>query len=142
MRLAYAFLANYAELLPDGKFTAVGAGVDGFIVEQLPEVVNGFTLVGHFHFVHEECDTEYAFGMSVTKPDGTELTFEGASRMTPLRDEFFPERPGGLSVVVPFVSWTLSQLGIYQINLQVDGVTLGSISLGVTQRENPRGDGG
>lgn len=141
MDLGYAFLANYAELTPDGHFSAVNAGIDGFVVEKLPERIVQKAIVAYFRFMAEECDRDYEVTLSLTEPDGQELVFDGSSRVSPRRDEYFPDRPGGINVIFPIYSWEIRREGIYVIRMYVNSVYSGELTLGIVHRPSEQ-DGG
>jgi hypothetical protein len=137
MKLGYAFLANYAEQMDDGRFSVINAGIDGFLVKQLPETIAQKFIVAHFEFAPEDCGREYEFSLSLTEPSGQEHSFEGGSLLTPQRDKHFPDRPGGISTIFPIYKWDVSQTGIYMIKFYVGKKYSGSLSIGIAIESNP-----
>jgi hypothetical protein len=135
MKFGFAFVANYAEPLPDGKFSVVSGGLDGYLSPSLPTVVHFVSIVAGFKFSPEECDKEYEFGLSLIDPDGLEFAL-GAFKSTPRPDPYFAERPGSLHAVFNVVNWKINKYGFYYFQFSVDGERIGSMDFAIAPGES------
>jgi len=70
--VAFAFLANVAELLMDGRLVVIGPDIDGFMCSQIP-IGAQLSFVAKLIFAAEEVSQSHTFSIEYAKPDGTRV---------------------------------------------------------------------
>lgn len=89
MEFGFAFMANAAEVGQDGRFYALGGGIDGIAVDALPASIPAMAIVVQLRFRPEECGVEHRLRMTISRPDG-----QGSGLETFIN--FVPSLPGGV----------------------------------------------
>ncbi len=119
MVLNFAFLANSAEIMPDGRFFVLGGGIDGFTASDVPEILPAISIIASIYFSAEECDRDYEFRAELQLPDGSD---PGTAASTVLAPRIPVETPGvgpNLKVSVSLFGLVLPQHGRYCFNFFV-----------------------
>jgi hypothetical protein len=133
MQFGYAFAANYAEETPDGRFSAVSAGLDGYVLPVLPAGIRALYLVVNVSFVEDECGEEYELSFSVTMPDGNIIRPEQTTTLKPTPDLFVPGRPGSMYAVLVINNWLIMHYGLHYFNFHINKQIIGKMAFGVIE---------
>jgi hypothetical protein len=131
----HAFLANAAEMLPDGRFSALGGGIDGIAVPGFPATLPSVAIVLRFRIVQAEYHRGHVIGITLTRPDQTDIgvgalvRHPGVQNMGPAIGPF--EQGMIVNVVVNLSLVSLTMPGVYVFNFTVDGAQIGTLSVPV-----------
>jgi hypothetical protein len=143
MRVAFAYLADYALAHPDGKMYVVGGGLDTIFAVQLPVQVPQMSLVVKIEFAPTECGRQHAVEIHGLDSDGNPFLPASNFFAMPLRNPSAPMLPSGVQFVLN-MPLLLTRAGEYAFSLVVDGSELASIPLRVAlvqvQSEQPGSD--
>lgn len=131
MKLGFAFLANYADLQADGRFSVSGGGIDGYVLDNLPTTIQTVALVACVVFEPQECGESYTVKLTYQVPRGVEQAMLMQPTLTPKLDAYFPERNENLYIVIPMSNWIITMVGFYNFHFYVNDVKLGSVEVGV-----------
>jgi hypothetical protein len=130
MRVAFAYLADYALAHPDGKVYVVGGGLDTIFAVQLPVQVPQLSLVVKIEFAPTECNRQHAVEVHGLDVDGNAFIPVVNLFAMPLRNPSAPTLPSGVQFVLN-TPLLLTRAGEYAFSLVVDGAELASIPLRV-----------
>ena len=72
MRLAFSFVANAAEVGPDGRFYVIGGGIDQILVESFPTILTMLSAVVGLQYTSEDVGIKRKLTLTVTCPGGTD----------------------------------------------------------------------
>lgn len=135
MEFRFAYLANAAEVGPDGRFFVLGGGIDILGVPKLPERHPYLSVVFRVHFNEEELAGDHSphdFSLTITRPDGTEseplMTRSLLLKPMPL----FSDLGLNVDLAFSFTGMPFIQEGVHVLNIQVDGRKVGASPFGVT----------
>lgn len=124
MKLDYAFLAERAAHLDDGRLVVFGGDVDLLEVGGLP-IVFQTTLAARMLLEEGESPDNHSFGVALSTPDGERRVVSEGSQLNAPRT--IPEgMPGGAGLIVG-LTVGIRQAGIYWIHLIVDGAEVKSL---------------
>jgi hypothetical protein len=140
MVLRFMFLAFAAEANREGRVSALGIGIYGIDVPQVPAVIPSLALVTQIRFELEECALPHRVGVTIRNPDGTPA---GASvaQVTPEMPSSLPERGSDSACIFQWVGVVLTQEGIYHIDVKADGNRLGTLDFAVSIPRAPANGG-
>jgi len=141
MQLVYGFLANAAEVHPDGRFFVLGGGIDGIGIPALPAVMPNLAIVVTISFDPGECGEVHRFRLTLTGPDGADVGPQAEADLTPRQSEPAYMNGTALSVAVNMIGLPLAQQGRYSFNLFVGDRQMGHVTFSVFLRP-PNPDGG
>ena len=130
MELNFAFLANSAEVAPDGRFFVMGGGIDGFASHQVPGILPTLSVLASIRFSAEECGQDYHFWAKLVLPDGSlSESFSEMEAISVLSPRIPVETPGigpnlkvSMSLVLGLV---LPQFGMYRFDFFVRSHVIG-----------------
>lgn len=128
MELDYAFFAERAGALSDGRLCVFGADADAIHVDAVPALFHS-TLVCRFLLRPDEPLEGHAVSVDGTKPDGERSNLM-TTPLNTVRNITVPTMPSGARLLVN-VFVTFSLLGIYQFHISVDGVEVKTLRLHV-----------
>jgi hypothetical protein len=132
MQLDFAFLAKYAELSPDGVFTAFGAG-GNTLSGALPLVIPNLSFLFRLSTRPDEAGRNFQIRIRPIAPNGGPIPgSEGVVPFVPVENRADATQPATFTSVVNFVNLTLHEAGQYRIELSlVDGDNLGNLAFTV-----------
>jgi hypothetical protein len=119
MRLAYIFLANYADVMSDGRFTIVGADFNTMATPMLPIVLPFFYVVGKAYFTPDEVEQDVSFRLRILDPHGNELPQPHLDIPLHPTDNNDPDFPTSLGVSIVVQALELREAGIYRVIVQL-----------------------
>ncbi len=129
MELRSVFVANSAEVAPDGRFFVLGGGIEGIEVRAIPAVLPGFAVLCRIHFLREECGREYRIRLTMTFPDGTASPLVSEFVTTPdAMIHGYEDRGANLHVAFNLFGIPLPQEGEYSFHFGVDDIHIGDHS--------------
>lgn len=137
MELETAFLAQGAEVLPDGRVFVLGGGVEGFALPGLPFPIPSMAIVMRFHFADDECGVGYQVRVTITNPNGEDSGLLAALPLNPVRPETFPERGVKVFAVVNVTYFMVTQFGLHRVNVSVNEAEIGGFTFGIQRMEPP-----
>ena len=120
VRLDYTIVADFAQALPDGKFTIVGGGVDYVNLPAVPGMVPLLSFV--CRLVWEALDpTEMEVSIDLTDPDGEPVIppFQQLARRKG------SDENEGLMIVLSFSALSLARNGTYTFGVYLQGQKVG-----------------
>ncbi len=130
MDLRFAFIANSAEVGPDGRFFVLGGGIEGIGVLAVPTVCSGLAVLCRIHFLREECGREYRVRLTMTYPDGTASPLASEIVATPdTTMHGYEDRGANLNVAFNVFGMHTPQEGEYSFHFGLDDIHVGDQSL-------------
>jgi hypothetical protein len=139
MELERIFLARFAEITPDGLFTAVGGGMNRISVSGFPWSLGFLFLLAQYRLSAEEAGRQHVMAVEREPPNGRAEPIGAEFPMIPLS----PNTPAGPDGKFVFsLSYLLAnpafpEAGVYKYRLKIDGHRIGEVQLlvaGPTQR--------
>jgi hypothetical protein len=137
MEFRFAFLANGAEVGPDGRFFVLGGGIDGISVPSVPIRFPALAALARFHFPQEECQGQHQVELTLTLPDGGDSGIRISATVTPEPNKHFGHPGANVDVAFSLYNLLLTQAGVYRLNFAVDGRRLGHHDVGVEVSGDP-----
>jgi Family of unknown function (DUF6941) len=132
MEVEFAFLADAAQVSPDGKLYVLGAGVDRLMAAQFPAVHPLLTLVVKLKLHATECERPHQVEVELWDPDGQTI---GAKVETGFSAPRQPgSRPAFAQIVLSMVQLQFEQPGDYAFQVLVDGQHYKSVPLYLEQQ--------
>jgi hypothetical protein len=125
MILRFAFLANSAEVGPDGRFYVIGGGIDSLGVPSIPLAFPALALLLELYFEPEECGRRFEISLTLTLPDGSDAGVQLKTSGSPEPSKSFNQPGSIVHVVFSFYSLALTQVGDHRFNILVDGRPIG-----------------
>jgi hypothetical protein len=120
MHLVDAFFASYAEVGDDGRFHAVGGGIDVMLIPQINSMLAILSVVARIHFNADECGKPHTLRISATRPDGSDTGVVGERTLEPEKSKNFPEIGTTLQVAINIANLLIPSEGLYTFTLLVD----------------------
>jgi hypothetical protein len=134
MNLVFAFLANDAGHLQDGRLCVFGAGVDVIKSNVFPTAQVSFSLVAMMRLMPDEPTVGHFFDLEVDAATGRKQKLSEREPVNTSRNKLLPDKPSGAYIVVSILM-AFEEPGEYVFHLSVDGTTRCSIPLYVVQGE-------
>jgi hypothetical protein len=133
MRLAYAFFAQFADMLRDDTVALTGGCFDAIRVPQLPCMVS-LSIVIHIQIDPNECGQEHAFRiMRFLGPDGNELGMPDPPVVAFNAQIEQGMKFAGFTAILSGASLLMPMAGDYRLVFGVDGAEIGTLDLSVLQ---------
>ncbi len=127
MKLAYALLAKYADMAPDGTFSVHGGGINAADVSSLPAAWPLLGVVVRVEVTHAETRVKHLLRLVVTGPEGGELPGEVRSSMAPVAGPLANSEHVAVTCVMNLVNLPLSVEGDHTVHFFVDAEELASL---------------
>lgn len=134
MRLVYAYFANSAGHLTDGRLCVFGADFDGVSVVQFPALLPPFCLVAKFELAPSEALEGHTFRLEMTKPNGERQAISENSCLNTSRNPRRPELPAYAHLILT-LTLGLDEGGDYLIHVVADNADAASLPFYVTQTQ-------
>jgi hypothetical protein len=134
MQLAFALLADLAEITSEGKIAMLGGDIDTIKTQMFPAVHPRLSLVVKLNVKPAECNREHQFQVEVLNPAGELITPEIKSAFIPRPGED-KDRPLKYIFVLSFPLLLLSTSGTYIFRLLVNDEELGTLPLYVVESD-------
>ena len=131
MVLRYAFLASAAELNREQRVSALGIGIHGLLVPQLPAVVPSLVLVLQIHFDLEDCGVPHGVRVTAEGPDRVPMGIGASTNLVGELPPYFPEHGSASDSLFTFYNVSFDQEGIYQIHIEIDGKRIKTVNFAV-----------
>jgi hypothetical protein len=131
MELERIFLARFAEITPDGLFTAVGGGMNRISVSRFPWSLGFLFVLAQYRVSTEEAGRPHVMAFERETPYGTTEPIGTEFPMIPL----FPNTPVGpdgkfvFSLSYLLANPTFPEAGVYNYRLKIDGGRIGEVDL-------------
>jgi hypothetical protein len=143
MQLEDIFFAKFAELTPDGLFTAVGGGLNRINTAGFPWAWGFLFLVVRIRLTTEEAKAPHATSIERETPDGqTELITPESPMLTmPPTADLGPDGRVGLTFILCLANLVFREAGVYKYRFKIDGQEVGVAKLflvGPTQGDQGR----
>jgi hypothetical protein len=130
MRVAFAYLADYALAHPDGKVYVVGGGLDTIYALQLPVHQPQLSLVAKIEFMPSECGRQHTVEVHGLDSDGHAFMPSATMQIAPPRNTASPALPSGFQFVFN-MALLLPRAAEYAFSILVDAAEVASIPLRV-----------
>jgi len=140
MDLEDIFLARFAEIAPDGLFTAVGGGINRFSVHGFPWTLGFLFLLARYRLTSEETQCQHLMAVERDIPNGQTEPIGTEFPMIPL----IPNTPPGpdgkfvFSLSYLLTNLVFSEAGVYKYRLKIDGHKIGEAHLLVAGPTQPK----
>ena len=141
MEFGFAFAAESAQPIPDGRFSVLGGGLDGYIAPSLPIIARSLALIVELRFKHDECGRKHSLKMQVMGPGGNKVQELDNIALAPEPDPHFPEHPMNLHVVINLINLVFDSTGFYKFVFISSDKTIGVMEFGIALAE-PKADPG
>jgi hypothetical protein len=131
MELERIFLARFAEITPDGLFTAVGGGMNQINVNGFPWSMGFLFLLTQYRLRAEEAVCQHMMSVEREAPNGMTEPIGTEFPMIPLAPH---TEPGPDGTFVFSLSYLLAnplfpEAGVYKYRLKIDGHRIGEVQL-------------
>ena len=138
MKLDFAFLAQYADFVTDGKLAIFGAGIDGVQTSAIPFQSYSMSLVVKFLVDPEDEDRPHLYRIEITTPAG-ERKLVTENQVNVQRDETGVAQRGSNLIVNLNIHY--SAAGLYYLHIVLDDADVKSlpISVSLVPELNPHG---
>jgi len=133
MKLAYAVLADAAQVTPDGKTSMLGGDFDTIFALRFPAQHPSLALVMRFDVEKQECGLEHQLRIAVTGPLNTQVAGPIISDFIPRANPAYPNRLVKALMVATFHNLEFASQGTYNVNITVDGRSMGKVTLYLAQ---------
>lgn len=142
MELQDIFLARFAEIAPDGLFTAVGAGINRINVNGFPWTLGFLFMLTRYRLSPEEAGRQHVMAVERETPSGQTEPIGTEFPMIHLPPSTEPGPDGDFVYSLSYLLGNLVFLeaGVYKYRLKIDGHKIGEAHLlvaGPTQRGQP-----
>jgi hypothetical protein len=131
MELEDIFLAKYAELTPDGLFTAVGGGLNRINANGFPWAWGSLFLLARYRLTREEAQQQHMVAIERQVPSGQIEPIAAEFPMAPMppNTETGPDDRIGFSLSYCLVNLLFPAAGVYRYRLKIDGQKIGVANL-------------
>ncbi len=117
--------------LPDGRFHALGGGIDGFSVAQFPAFVPSLAVIANVFFPAEECGGKYSLRVAATRPNGTDLGLSVGLELDPVAPPQFAHLGAKMKLAINLFSLLLTEEGTYVLSFSVRDQVVGTLEFNV-----------
>lgn len=129
MQPSFAFLANYADVLRDGRLMAVGIDFEGVVCPQIPIVVP-VMLVVKIKVDPSETDQSFTLGIEITRPGGKRESL-GVERPFLVRaNSNNPNHPSG-SAMIAAIGLSVESEGEHLFHVLINGTEFKTLPLDI-----------
>ncbi|MHC5536977.1 DUF6941 family protein [Singulisphaera rosea] len=129
MELAFAFFAKAAEFLPDGRFSALGGGIEAVRSRQLPATIDSLCLVLKFRLKLEECRAAHRVRIRPRDPEGRVAAGDFTYLAGPIPSPAGRHLRSSLGITVSLTGFPISKTGEYHFHIDVDERPIGVVGL-------------
>jgi hypothetical protein len=131
LELQIIFLARYAEISPDGLFTAVGAGINRINVNEFPWSLRMLFMLTCYRLSPEEAAGQHVMSVERETPNGQTEPIGNEFPMIPLAPYTQPGPDGNyvFSLSYLLANLVFSEPGVYKYRLKIDGNMIGETHL-------------
>lgn len=132
MRLNFAFLADSAQSLPDGRFSVLGGGVTVLYIKKFPALQPTLTLVVQFDVNKAEVDREHELRLELFSPLNATAMPPVTSKFTPSGNVEHPEWPMTALFILNTTGLVFEMPGRHEFRISVDNVEKARLPLFAT----------
>jgi hypothetical protein len=129
MQLAYAIVADAAQVTSDGKVSMLGGGFDTIRVPSLPFIHPTLALVALLDVAKDESNRDHQLRIEFIGPLGSRPNPPAMSTFRPQPNPAGSDRPIRFQFVANLQGVLFEQFGKHVIRLVVDGEELGIVPL-------------
>ncbi|HEX6290350.1 MAG TPA: hypothetical protein VFZ66_14260 [Herpetosiphonaceae bacterium] len=134
MEIEFAFLADAAQVPPDGKLYVLGGSVDRIHAQQFPTTHPSMTLVIKVQLLASECNRPHQIQIDLWDERGNPVLDPAISAEFGVGPD--PDDPGGpSSVLIPvnMMGLQFQRPGAYEFHIVIDGRHLKTVPLRMLQ---------
>jgi hypothetical protein len=138
MKLAYAILADAAQVTPDGKFSILGGGIEILNSVALPAMVPSLALIIRLSLDPDSLSIQHILQVELVDPDGLQsLANIAESSFTPeqkisIKEGILPST----TFVFNFLGISFPKTGKYTFNIILDQEIIGSLFIHLVTSSN------
>ena len=129
MKLAYAILADTAQVMQDGKISILGGDFDTIRASSFPHFQQTMSIVARFDVTIEEGKKNHQLRIEFIGPLGGHANPSAVTSFRPKADPSKPDRPLKFLFVANLQGVLFETVGKYTIRISVDGNILGDVLL-------------
>ncbi|HEY0602372.1 MAG TPA: hypothetical protein VGD58_05635 [Herpetosiphonaceae bacterium] len=140
MEVEFAFLADSAQVPPDGKLYVLGGNIDRIHAPQFPTTQPAITLVMKIQMLASECNRPHQLQIDLWDTRGNPLldpSITAEFGVAPDPDD--PTGPSSVLIPVNMMGLQFPNPGVYEFHIVVNGRHLKTLPLRMLQA--PSGDG-
>jgi Family of unknown function (DUF6941) len=127
MRLDSAFLADAADVRPDGVMYVLGGGIEHVKAKNYPVTHTGMVLIARLRGEPNECG-DHTLSARVFRPNGESWTPEIALDFSVPPNKIHPDRGNVTTICLKYFNFVFPEPGEYTIRLFVDGNEVGHVN--------------
>jgi hypothetical protein len=131
MKLAFAFLADAADIRNDGQFSVVGGGFDMLRASSFPAVKYAMALVGRVEFEPAEINKSYSLHSEIIGPNGIAIPPDLWLTLKPFTNPVAPNRPNWTTICFNYQGVSFPTPGDYFLRLSIDKMILDQVTISV-----------
>lgn len=132
MQLEYAYLANSAGFLQDGRLVVFGADIEGVETNGFPAVASNLVIVSKFWIMPDDPLEGHTVSIDITMPSGHRSSITANEPLNTMRNRRDAMRPSAAQVIVNLVM-VMEEAGNYLFHLIADGHEVKTIPLYAAQ---------
>jgi hypothetical protein len=129
MKLSYAYLAEKAERLQDGRLCVFGADIDIIEVPQVPFPFMA-TMVVRFSVAPDEPLEDHTISVDLILPEGERKSLVKQMAVNTMRNQADPSLPSAASILAQ-LGIVFGAPGLYRFNIFADGDEVISLPLSI-----------
>ncbi len=133
MKLAYAVLADAAQVTPDGKVSMLGGDFDTIFARTFPAPHALLSLVMRFDVERRECGYEHRLQIMLLGPLNSPVMPAATTAFVPQINPALTDRPVKAFIVVNLQGLVFQTQGTYHFHISVDDVKKGELPLYLTR---------
>jgi hypothetical protein len=138
VKLAFAFLADAATMLPNGTFDVIAGGFDMILGKTFPATKSAMVFIARVLFEPQECGREHQFVGNIVNSEGQPIFPQFLITGTPPPHSRHPGRDNSFSVCFSAERVDFPTPGEYFFRLTIDGNPLGDVMIEVVSEEQPK----
>lgn len=136
MQLDFAFLANVADYLQDGRLVIFGADIDGLQCPRLPALAPQLCLVAKFWVSPDEPTEGHTLSVDLTKPNGERAHLCANEPLQAVRNRSDTTGPSSAQAAVALVAG-FDAAGTYRFHVIADGQEVKEVPFHVNVAPDP-----
>jgi hypothetical protein len=128
MEIAYAFLAENCEVMPDGRFHVFRGGLEGFLCENLPAIIPAIALVIRIKIPPSDRGKPHTLELEGIDPENQSFLPKAMTTIVPKDDPTPAERAifHTFSANIGMVQFI--KYGFHSFRMAIDGRSVGGLT--------------
>jgi hypothetical protein len=133
MHLAFAFLANNAEIATGGRLHVFGGDFNVVRVASLPTIIT-VAFVAKLRCTRDEIGSKHTAKIELRRPNSDWEPIEGGEVPITVPESIVPELEPGVGLLTN-ITIQLNEVGRHEVGFSVDGISYATVPLAVGVKE-------